>query len=371
MKKCGLIINPIAGMGGAVGLKGTDGAEILEKARKLGAEPRALERAVEALKALAFLKEKIEIITCPAGMGEEAASTVDFSPEVIGDIKEGTTTAADTQKACMMMRDRDVDLLLFAGGDGTARDVAEAVGDSQVVLGIPAGVKIHSAVYAQNPARAGELAALYLEGKTKKTAEAEVMDIDEEEYRKGIVSARLFGYLKIPYKKTHVQNLKCGSPASERYYQEAIAADVVENMSDAFYYIIGPGSTTRAIMERLGLEYSLLGVDLVRDKKLIGKDLSEKTLLEKIRDKKVKLIVTPIGGQGYVFGRGNQQISPEIIRQVGKENIIIIATTQKINTLGGQPLLVDTGDATIDRMMSGHFRIVTGYHESIVYRVKN
>ena len=369
MKKLGLLINPIAGMGGRVGLKGTDGLDVLEKAKKLGAKPQSWRRTEEALDRLKPLKEHIEIITCADKMGESAVVRCGFSPEIIGVGRASITTASDTRKAARIMRDRRVDLLLFSGGDGTARDVYQALEGTQVVLGIPAGVKVHSAVFACNPVAAGELAALFLQGKARKIKEAEVMDIDEDDYREGILSARLYGYLKIPYRRSYVQNLKAGSSGDERYCQEAIAHDVVESMSDEYAYIIGPGTTTRAVMERLGLESSLLGVDLVHRGKLVGKDLSEKELLKGIKGKKAKLIVTPIGGQGYLLGRGNQQISPEVIKKVGKENIIVISTQQKINSLCGRPLLVDTGDAASDRLLSDYFRVITGYRESAIYKV--
>jgi len=369
MKKLGLIVNPIAGMGGRVGLKGTDGSRILEEAKKLGAKPQAQNRAIEALKKLEFLKDSIELITYPHPMGEKAAMSCGFSPKVIGSFPATQTTAQDTQNAAKDMRDLEVDLLLFAGGDGTARDIYTAIGDSMVVLGIPAGVKIHSAVYACNPVRAGELARLYLEGKAKSILEAEVMDINEDDYRMGRLVAKLYGYLRIPFERRYLQRIKAGSAASEKYYQEAIAVSIVEDMSDDYLYIIGPGTTTRAVMERLNLDCSLLGIDLVYKKKLAGKDLNESELLEKIKGKKAKLIITPIGGQGYLLGRGNQQISPEVICQVGKHNIVIIATKQKINSLQGRPLLVDTGDRATDKLLNDYFKVITGYREAIVYKV--
>ena len=368
MKKLGLIINPIAGMGGRVGLKGTDGSDILEKAINLGAKPWAQNRAKEALRGILSLKDRIEVITYPQQMGEDALIECGFSPRVTGSISS-PTTASDTKRAAKDMLDLGVDLLLFAGGDGTARDILSAVKDLIVVLGIPAGVKIHSAVYACNPMRAGELACLYLEGKVKEVAEAEVMDIDEDNFRKGVLSARLYGYLKIPLEKRYTQKLKAASSVTERYNQEAIAAEVIENMSDNYLHIVGPGSTTGVVMEKLNVGYSLLGVDLIHGKRLIGRDLGESELLKLTRGKKTKVIVTPIGGQGYIFGRGNQQISPDVINQVGKVNIIIIATKQKINSLYGRPLLVDTGDRNLDQYLCGYYRVITGYRESIVYKV--
>lgn len=369
MKKLGLIINPIAGMGGRVGLKGTDGADILAKAESLGAKPRANQRTIEALNELVILKDEVELITCPNQMGQNALVHCGFKPKVIGSVSTGSTSSIDTTHAAKKMLDMGTDLILFAGGDGTARDIYSAVKDSQVVLGVPAGVKIHSAVYACNPTMAGKLASLFLQGKTRRTVDREVMDIDEKNYRRGILSAKLYGYLKIPFEKKYVQNLKTGSPATEAYYQQAIATDIVENMNDDFYYIIGPGTTTRAIMQKLDLGNSLLGIDIVHKKKLIAQDLNELQLLNKINGKKCKLIITPIGGQGYIFGRGNQQLSPDVLKVIGKDHVIIVATAQKINSLQNRSLLVDTGDRETDLILSDYFRIVTGYHESRVYKV--
>jgi len=369
MKKLGLIVNPIAGMGGKVGLKGTDGLAILQKAISLGADPISPKRTIKALERLVSLKNEIKIITYPGEMGENVAKHCGFNPKVIGSIIEGKTTADDTQKACKELCDHKIDFLLFAGGDGTARDIYNVIGNKVVVLGIPTGVKIHSAVYACNPIRAGDLTTLYLQGKTKELREVEVMDVDEEAFRNGFVSAKLYGYLKIPFEKKYIQGSKSGSSTTEEYSQEAIACEIIENIDDDFYYIIGPGTTTKAIMKKLELDYALLGVDLIFRKKLIRKDLNEKELLEHIGEKKAKIIVTPIGGQGFLFGRGNQQLSPDVIKKIGEENIIVVATKQKINSLNGQPFLVDSGDDELDLALSGFMIVITGYRESVVYRV--
>ncbi|MGD2246582.1 MAG: ATP-NAD kinase family protein [Candidatus Aminicenantes bacterium] len=369
MKKVGLIINPIAGMGGRVGLKGTDGSIILDKARALGAAPLSGSRTEEALNALKISVTSLLSITYGLSMGENISRKCGFSPEVIGSPSSEETTAEDTKNAAKAMLEEGVDLLLFAGGDGTARDIYSVVGEKLVVLGIPTGVKIHSAVFAQNPVRAGELAALYIQGRIKEVREAEVMDIDEDEFRRGHLSARLYGYLKIPLEKRFTQRLKAGSPVSEQYAHEAIAHKVTKNMDENFHYIIGPGTTTRAIMDKLNLDCSLLGVDLVYRRNLIARDTNESQLLELIQGKKAKLIVTPIGGQGYLFGRGNQQISPDVLKRVGKENIIIVASNHKINGLKGRPILLDTGDSQTDKDFSDYYRVITGYNEVAVYKV--
>ncbi len=368
-KKLGFLVNPIAGMGGRVGLKGTDGREILEKAIALGAQPWARERAKEALKPLLRLKDEIALVTYPTPMGEDVVREYGFVPKVIQADFGDVTTEKDTVHAAKAMLDEKVDLLLFAGGDGTARDICSAVGTSLVCLGIPAGVKIHSGVFASHPVRAGELALLYLQKSVQRTIEAEVMDVDEEELRREIVSARLYGYLRIPHVERFLQRTKAGSSGNEKYSQEAIAAEVVEDMSDEFYYLVGPGTTTSAIMQRLGLDHSLLGVDLVWKGNLLGKDLNEAQILEKISGKPTKLILTPIGGQGFLLGRGNQQVSPAVIKQIGKDNIIVVATKQKIHSFYSRPLQVDSGDDALDQTLSGHYRIITGFRETIIYKV--
>jgi predicted polyphosphate/ATP-dependent NAD kinase len=315
-------------------------------------------------------------------MGADEARACGLDAAVAGEPAELTqTTAADTEAAARALRDAGVELLLFAGGDGTARNIFDAVGDSVAVLGIPAGVKIHSAVFANTPAAAGDLAALYLQGRREalRLREAEVMDIDEEAFRQGRVSARLYGYLRVPYRRTLVQSAKAGGVAGDAAELAGVAHDVVNDMPPATLYLLGPGTTTRAIVEALGQPKTLLGVDAVRDRKLVGVDLSEAQIVA-LLDRygggepdgpapQARIVITVIGGQGHIFGRGNQQLSPAVIRRVGTDHVIVVATQTKLLSLGGGPLLVDTGDPALDAELGGYTKVVTGLGERIMYRV--
>ena len=372
MKKLGVIVNPLAGMGGRVGLKGSDGADVVSKARELGATQESPERAVEALKVLFKTRDRLEVYAYPEKMGQDEAVEAGFSPTVIGSILTKDTTPEDTKEAARQMKEIGVDLLLFAGGDGTARDIYDAVGNQLPVVGIPSGVKIHSAVFAVTPRQAGELALKYLVEESLDTVEAEVMDIDEEAFRAGRVTARLYGYLRVPEESRMLQGAKSGGIDTEEGALLGIAAEVVRNLEPGCIYVVGPGTTTRAVMEELGLENTLLGVDVVLDRELLAQDVNESAILDLIhdnRDRQIRIIVTAIGGQGHILGRGNQQLSPTVVREVGPEKIVIVASRAKLHSLGGRPLLVDTGDPELDSVFSGFSRVTTGFREYAMYRV--
>jgi len=358
-KTLGFIVNPIAGMGGAVGLKGTDGKDILEKAIDLGAEPIAPARAESFLSELNAVKEDVQLVVGAGLMGETETKKHGYSCKVFGEKKE-ETKPEDTMEIAEIIAKRDVSLLIFCGGDGTARDVLNAIDKQVPVLGVPTGVKMHSAVFAVDPKAAARIALKFLRKKLP-LWEAEVMDIDEEAFRRGKVSARLHGYLLTPYEPTLIQVAKMASPMtrSELRNQAALAIYVIETMQPDIVYIVSAGTTTRTIGDLLDEKKTLLGVDLFRNKKLIAKDMNEKQILEKIKGKEAKIIVTPIGGQGFIFGRGNQQISPEVIRQVGLDNIIVIATENKMKSL--KSLRVDTGDMELDAAFRGTINVVTDY----------
>ncbi len=375
MKKLGLIVNPLAGIGGRVGLKGSDGKEIVERAFALGAVPEAPLKAAKALERIKGLTDQIQILTYPGPMGEVTASQSGFSPVVLGRLEGTITTSEDTEKAAKEIQSAGADLILFAGGDGTARDLYRAIGGSLPVVGIPAGVKIHSAVYADTPAHAGDAAVLFLAGSGRiRLKEAEVMDIDEDAFRQDRVSARLYGYMTVPDARNLMQNAKAGSVGTEKETMISIASYIVTQMEEDVCYLIGPGTTTRAVMDMLGLENTLLGVDAVLNRRLVGSDLNEAGILELLdqmerKGVSAKIVVTVIGGQGYVFGRGNQQISHRVIARAGKENIIIAASESKMIALCGKPLLVDTGDARINEMISGYVKVITAMNRQMAYRI--
>ena len=372
MKRLGLIVNPVAGIGGRVGLKGSDGADVVARALALGAVPEAPARAVTALEQLAPLKEQVDLLAYGGAMGEDAARACGWEPRIVGRPGGDVTTAGDTRAAAVELADAGVDLLLFAGGDGTARDVYAAIDGRVPVLGIPAGVKIHSAVFAITSRAAGQLAALFLGGRVTGLRNAEVMDIDEAAFRAGRVSAALYGVMRVPADPLRTQSMKAGRAETESSAQQQIAYRLADEMRPEDLWIIGPGTTTHALKAHLGIPGTLLGVDVVRDRRLVVADATEDQLLNLVaaaQPRRPWIVVTMIGGQGYFLGRGNQQISPRLIGMVGMDRFRVIATREKISTLTGRPLLVDTGDAALDASLAGYIRVVVGYNDEVLMRV--
>lgn len=370
-KKIGVIVNPIAGMGGRVGLKGSDGAEILAKCIELGAKPESPNKAIVALSQLKNLADAdFEIFTYPKEMGEDEVKAAGFEPVVLGEIDSGKTTPEDTVRAAKDLLAQGVDIIFFAGGDGTARNVLDAIGEEVPVLGIPAGCKIHSAVYAVNPKTAGNLMVEYLQGKVRDVKECEVMDIDEDAFREGRLNARLYGYMKVPNEKRMVQNLKSGRGFGEEAALDVVSRYLAHNLDPDTLYIMGPGSTIRAVLNKMELENTLLGVDLVYNNKLVANDVNEDEILKHMEQyDRYKIVITVIGGQGYLFGRGNQQISPRVIRKAGLENIMVVATKNKMYSLFGQSLLVDTGDEELNEELVGYTKVLVGYGQSVMFKV--
>ncbi len=371
MKKIGLVVNPIAGMGGRVGLKGTDGQEVLKKARELGSVEEAPIKAVKALEKLLPIREELVVLVAAGKMGEEEVKSVGLPYEVIYRPESEETSAKDTLALARQLEEQGVDLVLFVGGDGTARDIFTAVETKVPAIGIPAGVKIHSPVYGNTPESAGQLAYEYLSGADLTLRDEEVVDLDEEAFRRDEVEVRTYGFLRIPYNEIYLQNQKSPSPQSDEEAQISIALDVIDEMEEGIYYIIGSGTTPMHILKELNLPYTILGIDIIKDKELVAKDVNEKQILEIIGDERTKLIVTPMGGQGYILGRGNQQLSSEVLKHIDKSDITVVATQSKLQSLGDRDLLVYTLDEEVDKKLSGYYRVVIGYGRYMVHKASN
>jgi predicted polyphosphate/ATP-dependent NAD kinase len=366
IRKIGFLINPVAGMGGAVGLKGTDG--LAQEAMSRGAKPEAPDRAAATLSLLRGEADNLFFFSASGEMGERVLRecglhySIDYqSPKNSG--------AEDTKAVCRIFVQKQVDLILFCGGDGTARDVA-AVADLKVpILGIPAGVKMHSGVFAISPQAAATLSLGYLKGELK-VRETEIVDVDEELYRSGELQTRLYATARTPYQPALVQERKrIYESASEEEFKDQIAIFASEFMRDGSVYILGAGTTTARIAKLLGIEKILLGVDVIQNGRLVMKDASEKDLLALLDlEKRVKIIVSPIGAQGFILGRGSQQISAEVLRRVGAENLIIVSTPHKLSEL--DHLLVFTGDESLDKALAGRRQVVTGYRIAQLKDVK-
>lgn len=366
----GLLINPYAGIGGSVALKGSDGAEVRAEALRRGAALRAEQRARRALQVLIDAAAPQTFVCWGGPMGADLLADLGCNFEVLG-TPASPSSADDTRAAAVSIAASKPDILLFVGGDGTARDVLDAVGESVCVLGIPSGVKMHSGVYAVSPEAGGELLVLLASAGLVSVQLREVRDIDEHAFREGKVKTRFYGELLTPEEGHYLQHTKIAGVESQELAAADIAADVVESMSAGCLYILGPGSTLAAVSAELGLPATLLGVDVVKDGQLVCADAAESDLLALLADHggTAAIVVTAIGGQGHIFGRGNQQLSPQVIRAVGLEQVQVVATKAKISALQGRPLLADTNDAELDQSLAGYRRVVTGYHDAVLYPV--
>ena len=366
--RIGFLINPIAGMGGRVGLKGTD--DVVEEAIKRGAEPVSPKRAeifLNSLKKL-VIQEKImmNILSCRLNMGEDVLSKMGLETLYIDVPRDRYTTRNDTIEAVKQLVEKDADLIVFVGGDGTARDVYQALKEVNAVekpiLGVPSGVKVYSGVFAVTPTDAAYILMEYLRGRAK-VMEMEVMDIDEEAFRRDEIQVKIYAYANTPYIPFYTQSSKQLSPdtVDENENQMGIAKYVVEMMDENGIYILGSGTTVKRIADILRIKKTVLGVDIYYKGKVYN-DLSEKKILDIIDDKEnVWIIVTPIGRQGMLFGRGNQQISPKVIKKVGRNKIIVLATYRKLRDIPGGFLRVDTQDADVDNYLKGYIRVVVDY----------
>jgi predicted polyphosphate/ATP-dependent NAD kinase len=351
--RLGFVVNPIAGMGGRVGLKGTDGK--VEEARARGARPRSPDRAGRALAALRDRVPDTTLLTWGEPMGAALAGDAGFDPAVLGHPAGPETTAADTRAAVAAFLDAGADLVAFVGGDGTAADVADVLDGTGVpMLGVPGGVKIYSSVFAVSP----EDAAAVL-GSFERTERREVVDIDEDEYREGSVNPELRAVAWVPVGEDLQSSKQTGSGNVE-----AVAEGVAAEAEPDVTYVLGPGSTVGAVKEALGFAGSPLGVDVWRDGEVLARDASETEILDVLGERNV-VVVSPIGGQGFVFGRGNPQLSPAVIRRCAVQ---VVASRSKLDDVGA--LRVDTDDPALDAELRGWTRVRIGRFESRLLEIR-
>lgn len=366
MRTIGLIVNPVAGMGGSVGLKGTDG-EMHAKALAMGAEPVSPARTREFLSHITC-RDKIQLLVAPGPMGAAHAEAIGLNFEIIGTIPVNPGPE-DTKSIARDMLNAGAELIVFAGGDGTARDIADAIDLQVPVIAIPSGVKIYSSVFAYSPRAAAELLDAYVDDAD--VAEEEVLDIDEDAFRAGRVDSRHYGFLLVPEVGRLLQAGKqsSGMTGSTADAKQEIAAAVVEGMRPQTLYLLGSGTTVRAIADELDIEKTLLGVDAVVDGQLIGRDLNERSILELLdRYPQAVIIVTPLGGNGFIFGRGNKQFTPQVLRRVGRDNIVVVANKDKL--LKFSSLHIDTGDPKLDDSMAGYIDVIVARDYCKVMRVR-
>ena len=370
--RLGLIINPFAVIGGALALKGSDGAEIREKAIAAGAEQLAMSKAQTALSQCIEHKDKIEVYTGSGDLGEATAYSLGFETNTVYQSKSNQTQIEDTLNLIDALVLHNIDLLLFAGGDGTARNICSQLPAHIPVLGVPAGCKIHSGVYAITPKAAGIVLNKVVMGELVSLQAAEVRDIDEDLFRQGKVLSKYFGELQVPLELAYIQAVKMGGIESDELVLDDIADYIIETMQDQpeTMFVMGSGSTVNAIMEKLGLPNTLLGVDIVKNLKVIASDVTASDLLRLSEGQETKLVCTLIGGQGHILGRGNQQLSASFIRRIGKENILLVASKAKLQALSSRGLISDSGDTALDAEMAGPIRVITGYRDQVLYFVQ-
>lgn len=367
----GLLINPVAGLGGSVGLKGSDGAAIQEQARRRGGQARGAARAARALQAGGAALSSVRWLTWGGVMGADVLGAAGLGAEVLGQ-PQSPPSAADTRAAARALRDAGADLIVFCGGDGTARDILDAVGSCVPVLGVPAGVKMHSGVFATTPEAAGAVLRLLVDGGLVRAAVAEVRDLDEAALRQGAVRPRYYGELAVPEQGGFLQHTKEGGRESEALALEEIVAGVSERVREsAGVFLLGPGSSLAAIKRALGMQPTLVGVDVWHDARQVGTDVDAAWLLDYLdgTDALPALVVSFTRQQGFLLGRGNQQFSPALLRRIPRHRLWVVGTRTKLLSLEGRPLLVDTDDPALDRELAGLVEVITGYQDSVYYRV--
>ena len=369
--RLGLIVNPLAGIGGPSALKGSDHPDTMKLARERGVDLKAEQRVLEMLRELTRLLPQIKIITASGAMGQTACASLELAEIDIVYQAPANSSANDTIAAARLIQQQGIDLLVFVGGDGTARDVYTAIGSEQTVLGLPAGVKMHSAVFAVTPKAVASVIESMMNHRLVAARMAEVRDIDEQAFAQGQVKTRYFGEMLIPDDQLLVQSVKCSGLLDDELMLDELCAYLHEILDQDCLYILGSGGTLKRLKETIGIsEPTLLGVDIWYQGNLLAKDAHEQQIYDIIQAyPRCKIILSVIGGQGVVLGRGNQQISPRIIEQCGLDAVQFISTQSKLLALEGRPLKVDSGSNALNENLAGYHKIICGYEDFVLYEI--
>jgi len=374
MTLVGILVNPDAGLGGRLGFKGSDGRA--EEARLAGAEDRAGPRMSQTLSRFAELgKKEVNFLTCDGRMGSTWLPLEFTNVETIAGAEP--SSAKDTQHAVRAMVEKEIDLLLYAGGDGTTRDIISTLQELDCeelpIIGVPSGVKMHSGCFAASPKAAAEVLSAWLDGDLL-IANTEVMDLDEEAYLKGEWKVRLYAEAMTPSSPRWMQGAKQRMEAAdESDIIEGIADHVGEMMQEdeTLAIVWGSGGTLRRMAKHLGMTKTVLGIDVVMGGKIIASDVNESALMDLLNNHsgKALIMLSPMGGQGFLIGRGNLQISSNVIQKIGINQVLGIATPAKLMTLTS--LRIDTGDEGLDGEFKDkkYLKVLQGYRTTRLIKV--
>ncbi len=373
--RIGLLVNPDAGLGGRLGLKGSDGQANF--ARSMGAEDRAGPRVSDAL--LYFSKiydndKDIQWYTSKGRMGSQwIPDNISIGNFNLIHESSGSTSQSDTSTLVSLLIDSNIDLILYAGGDGTTRDIVSTL-DSQnkssiPVIGIPCGVKMHSGCFASSPKAGAEVLSSWLNGDLLLSS-TEVLDLDEDKYRNGEWVVRLYAEVKTPASPRWMQGAKMRVEATgEEEIIEGLADHIRELLiHDDRLVIWGSGGTLRTISNMVGFEGTVLGIDATLGNEQVGTDLNEEQLIDILSSHKgeVTLLLSPMGGQGFLIGRGNLQLSPSVLRKIPIDDILGVVTPAKLISV--RRLRIETGDEILDNRFSEkkYMKVLQGYRTTRV-----
>jgi len=366
----GLVINPLAGTGGPLAQKGSDNLYLGDYLAADMLSLNSLKRVADFCSALGAVAKDIAWLAPNGVMGAAVLHHLGITFQSADTEVATIPSAADTQALVAEYCKKNVDLIVFAGGDGTAADVAQVIthcNPAQLVLGIPAGVKIQSGVFAINPVAASQLVIALVQGALLHAESAQVRDLDEVVLRLGQVKSRYLGSMLVPYDGRFIQSIKQGGLVAEELIISDIAAYLKELIPEEATLVFGPGKTMADLQEALGLPHTLLGFDVFANNCCLALDADVQqlsSLLSSTVDPWVFLTV--IGGQGHIIGRGNQQLSADILKTIGRKAIHPVATKEKLASVGRGRLLIDSGDRALDEQWQGLIPVICGYREQVL-----